>query len=499
MAPTPSTVKRTPSRTPGGVRPSQSPSLRSPAIKTPEDLARHRSLLKAAAFRMGSQEKIARALVVHANVDICPVDSQASRLVEQLQRTLIRQIFRRGDERVLSLASWRDYCEQHSHQWKAFAAARRLLVRSRLRKWSRASARMLAEMWTMDVAVTRLGRLKLSAALHHWQHGLEEDRRVTEATALEELRESLAAAHRRESELEELCLSMQQQLAAVESRLEQQQKLVVAHSPSPFASPQAGPAFCPRVEMPSSTSAATPRESPSVTTSVTPSAMPNATVGVAVVPAAELDEIETTISRIEMTLERRGAWRAPLEDVLMLSTPRPNLPTPSASALLEQLEQLEISISPSPGMISSTISHDLVYPGCRSGICAGACASSSSDGGASGGGSSRGQRSGGSGAMAVAAAALPKEASLERRLERRAALYPAPKDVAVAFCVGAGLLGLLVWPGFSDEPWNGPATPPPAAPPPQPPPSAPPPPPSPRRAPAAPARTTASPWSHWRG
>ena len=205
MAPTPSTVKRTPSRTPGGVRPSQSPSLRSPAIKTPEDLARHRSLLKAAAFRMGSQEKIARALVVHANVDICPVDSQASRLVEQLQRTLIRQIFRRGDERVLSLASWRDYCEQHSHQWKAFAAARRLLVRSRLRKWSRASARMLAEMWTMDVAVTRLGRLKLSAALHHWQHGLEEDRRVTQATALEELSESLAAAHRRESELEELC------------------------------------------------------------------------------------------------------------------------------------------------------------------------------------------------------------------------------------------------------------------------------------------------------
>jgi hypothetical protein len=344
---------------------------------------------------MGSQEKIARALVVHANVDICPVDSQASRLVKQLQCTLIRQIFRRGDDRALCLASWRDYCEQHSHQWNAFAAARRLLVRSHLRKWSRASARTLAEMWVMDVAVTRLGRLKLSAALHHWQHGLEEDRRVTQATALEELSESLAAAHRRESELEELCLSMQQQLAAVESRLEQQQKLVVAHSPC--ASPLAGSAFCPRVERPSSTSAVTPREAPSVTTDVAPSATPSATVGV-VVPAAELDDIETTISRIEMSLARRGAWRAPLEDALMMATPRPNLPPPSASALLEQLEQLEISISPSPDLISST--PNLGNQGYKSGrcavggSCAGACASSSSDGGASGGGSSRGQRRG---------------------------------------------------------------------------------------------------------
>ena len=44
-------------------------------------------------------------------------------------------------------------------------------------------------------------------------------------------------------------------------------------------------------------------------------------LGTVAVPAAELDEIESTLSRLEMTLLRKGAWRAPPADAMMLSTP----------------------------------------------------------------------------------------------------------------------------------------------------------------------------------
>ena len=44
-------------------------------------------------------------------------------------------------------------------------------------------------------------------------------------------------------------------------------------------------------------------------------------LGTVTVPAAELDEMESTLSRLEMTLLRKGAWRAPPADAMMLSTP----------------------------------------------------------------------------------------------------------------------------------------------------------------------------------